>query len=561
MQLGLGIRAITLATAGVFVFACGPGTTGGGGATPASADKQILRVNIDTEPSTLDPTQQQWVYESAVGRTTFEALVRPKSDLSDIEPAAASSWKISPDGLTWTFTLRPDGKYSDGSIVKAADFVYSYKRILDPTIAAPYADPFFDGIIKGAENYGNVDAKDPKAVKAFLDGIQVSAPDDKTFVVKLQNPAPWFKWIVSLWLAAPVKQSNVEAVGSANFGAVTDKAPTQVIGNGPFKISEVQAKDHITLVPNPNYRVKPILQKVVLLEISDANKEFAAFQNGELDITRGVPPANVATVLGDPKLSKAVLRGPTLLVWWIWINAKKKPFDNPDLRLAFAKSIDRDSYVKNVLKGIGTATTSFIAKGELGYEPTDDQKFDCTAAKASLAKAKAAGVTDAQLSGIHYQYRNSATRKTSAEFFQSQWQQCLGINVILDAKESKAASKDLHSGNYMMSGVSGWQADYPDQQDWFDTMTTGAGNNFSGWSNKDFDSLIQKGDTAAAQADRNTAYSAANKIMLKEAPFILLYQDEKFLLINPKLKGYTRTPLDDDWIGDVSSAATMFISA
>jgi oligopeptide transport system substrate-binding protein len=112
-----------------------------------------------------------------------------------------------------------------------------------------------------------------------------------------------------------------------------------------------------------------------------------------------------------------------------------------------------------------------------------------------------------------------------------------------------------------MSGVSGWQADYPDQQDWFDTMTTGAGNNFSGWSNKDFDSLVQKGDTAAAQADRNTAYSAANKIMLKEAPFILLFQDEKFLLINPKLKGYTRTPLDDDWIGDVSSAATMFISA
>lgn len=560
MQLGLRLRAITLATAGVFAAAaCGGGPTGGPNVAPP--DKQVLRVNIDTEPSTLDPVQQQWVYEANVGRTVFEALVRPKADLSDVEAAAASSWKISPDGLTWTFTLRPDGKYSDGTPVKAADFVYSYKRILDPTIAAPYADPYFDGIIAGAQNYGNIDAKDPKAVKAFLDGIGVSAPDDKTFVVKLQNPAPWFKWVISLWLAAPLKQSNVESVGSANFGAVSPQAPTQIIGNGPFKISEVVAKDHITLVPNPNYRVKPILQKIVLLEISDSNKEFAAFQNGEVDITRGVPPANVATVLGDPKLSKQVLRGPTLLVWWIWINVKKKPFDNPDMRLAFAKSIDRDSYVKNVLKGIGTPTLSFIAKGEVGYDPTDDQKFDCTAAKASLAKAKAAGVTDQQLANIHYQYRNSPTRKTSAEFFQAQWQQCLGVNVILDAKESKAASKDLHSGNYTLSGVSGWQADYPDQQDWWDTMTTGSGNNFAQWSNKDFDALVNKGDIAPKESDRNAAYSAANKIMLKEAPLILLFQDEKFLLVSSKLKGYTRTPLDDDWIGDVSTATTMYISA
>jgi ABC-type oligopeptide transport system substrate-binding subunit len=539
--------------------ACGGGTTGGGG-TPAPADKQILRVQTDTEPGTFDPTQQSWVYEANVGRTTFEALVRPKADLSDIEAAAASSWKISPDGLTWTFTLRPDGKYSDGTTVKAADFVYSYKRILDPSLAAPYADPFYDGIIAGAQDYGNVDPKDASAVAKFIDGIGVSAPDDKTFAVKLQHPAPWFKWVASLWVAAPLKKSNVDAVGYKDFGAVTDKAPTQIIGNGPFKISEVVAKDHISLVPNPSYRVKPILQKVNLVLVSDSIAAYAKFQNGEIDMTRGVPPANVASVLSDPKLSKQYLRSPTLLVYWNWFNTKAKPLDNADLRLALAKSIDKDSYVKNILKGIGAATNGFIPKGMVGYEPSDIQKYDCPAAKALLAKAKAAGVTDQQLATIHYEYRNSATRKTSSEFFQAQWLSCLGINVILDAKESKAVSKDLAAGKFMISGVTGWNADYPDGQDWFDIMVTGSGNQYAGWSNKEFDALVTKGDTAATQSDRNAAYSAAQKILLKEAPFGTLFQNEKFLLISSKVKGYVHSLADDDWIGGASSATTMYIS-
>src|SRR2546430_12093479 len=111
MHLGVSIRALALATAGVFAaVACGPTTTTGNNQAPP--DKQVLRVNIDTEPGTLDPTQQQWVYEAAVGRNVFEALTRPKADLSAVETAAASSWTFSPDGLTWTSSIRTDGKYN-----------------------------------------------------------------------------------------------------------------------------------------------------------------------------------------------------------------------------------------------------------------------------------------------------------------------------------------------------------------------------------------------------------------------------------------------------------------
>ena len=558
MQLPFRIRALTLATVGVMAaVACGNSTSGGGGAAMASPDKQILRVNLGTEPSTLDPTQQQWVYEASVGRIQYEALVRAKSDLSDVEGAAASSWDISSDGLTWTFHIRSGEKYSDGNPVVASDFVASYKRILDPTIAAPYADPFFDGTIGGAENYANVDAKDSSAVSSFLNGLGLSAPDDKTFQVKLQNPAPWFKWVASLWLASPIEKSDLS---NSSYGQVASSAATGMHGNGAFTISEVVPKDHITLVPNKYYRTQPHIQKVIYYEITDANVEYANFQNGQLDMTEGVPPADVATVKGDPKLSKELKTAAQLTTFWIDYNTTKAPLNNADLRLALSQSIDRNSLVHNVFKDVGVPFTQMIPKGMPSYEEIPTQAFDCNAAKASLAKAKAGGVTDAQLANLHYEYRNSPTRKTTSEFIQSQWQSCLGLNVILDAKESKSVSHDLGTLNYQISGLSGWQADYPDPQDWFDIFITGSGNQFSGWSNSQYDADVKKGDTTAANSDRLAAYSDAQKVLTQQAPVTFLYQAENFYLLSNKVQGQVATPLDDYWYGDLASALTMYIS-
>jgi oligopeptide transport system substrate-binding protein len=484
-------------------------------------------------------------------------LTRPNKDVSDVEGAAASSWTVSSDGLTWTFKIRSGEKYSDGNPVVAGDFVRAYKRILDPTVAAAY-ESYFE-IIKGANQYASVNAKDANAVKAFQDSLGVSATDDSTFVITLDHPAPWFKWVTTLWLAAPLEQSDVTAGGST-FGAVTADAVGKLHGNGPFQLGEIVPKDHITLVPNKNYRTQPKLQKVILVYLTDANVEFAKFQNGEVDITRGVPNPDVPVVLSTPKLKNQLLRGPTLLNWWIDYNTTKAPLNNADLRLALSKSIDRVSYIKNVRNGIGTPSTYFIPNGQRGYEPSDTQKYDCNAAKQLLAKAKTEGVTDAQLQSLHYEYSASSARKPTAEYFQQQWQSCLGINVTVDAVESQTHSRNLRTLNYSMGGVSGWQADYPDGQDWMDIFLTGSGNQFSGWSNKQYDDLVNKGDNAPAQADRDSAYSQAQKILEQEAPVMFLYQDEKFLLIASKVKGYTKTALDDDWIGDVATATTMYIS-
>jgi len=560
MHPRVSIRAAALATAGVFAaVACGGNATPTG-ENPAPPDKQVLRVNVDTEPSTLDPTQQSWVYEGGVGRNTFEALTRPKADLSDVEPAAASSWSISPDGLTWTFKIRPGEKFSDGTPVTASDFVYGYKRLLDPTVAAPYEYNY--EMIQGASDYGSVDAKNATAVKSFLDSLGLSAPDAQTFVIKLAHAAPYFKWVTSLWVAVPLKKADVDA-GGATFGAVTAESAAKIHGNGAFVISELVAKDHITLSPSKTYRTQAKLQKVIYYYISDGNVEFAKFQNSEIDITRGVPNPDVPTVLNDPKLSKQLLRAPTLLNYWVNFNTTRAPLNNADLRLALAKSVDRDSYIKNVRHGVGTPATYFIPNGERGYEPSDTQKFDCTTAKASLAKAKAAGVTDAQLAGIHYMYPASSARKATAEFLQQQWKTCLGINVIVDAVDGSTYGNKLKTSvhDYWIAGVSGWQADYPDGQNWMDIFLTGSGNNYPVWSNKQYDDLVQKADSAPKQTDRDAAYSQAQKMLEQEAPAMFFFQDEKFLLIASKVKGWQKSALDDDWIGDVATSTTTFIAA
>ena len=557
MHAGLSIRAGVLASVIAFAaVACG-GNQGTTGENPAPPDKQILRVNIDTEPGTLDPVQQQWVYEADIGRNVYEALTTPKPDLSDVQGAAASSWTVSSDGLTWTFKIRSGEKYSDGNPVVAGDFVRAYKRLFDPRVAAAY-EAYFE-IIAGANKYADVDPKDTNAVNAFLDQIGVSAPDDTTFIIKLDHAAPWFKWVTSLWLAAPIEKSDLDAGGST-FGAVTADAVGKIHGNGAFQLKEIVPKDHITITPNPNYREKAKLQQVVFYYYTDANVEFAKFKNGELDITRGVPNPDVPTVLGDANLKKQLLRGPTLLNWWIDYNTQKPPLNNAKVRLALSKSIDRDSYIKNVRKGIGIPATYFIPDGQREHAKSDTQKYDCNAAKQLLQQAKSEGVTDAQLNSLHYEYSASSARKPTSEFLQQQWQQCLGINVTVDAVESQTHSRNLRTLNYSIGGVSGWQADYPDGQDWFDIFLSGSGNQFSGWTNKQYDDLVNAADVSGNQSDRDSKYAEAQKILEQEAPVMFFFQEEKFLLIASKVKGWKQTPLDDDWIGDVATSTSMYIA-
>jgi len=525
---------------GLLVAACGTSSP----TTSNLAKDQTLRVNIVTEPNSLDPGQEQYSYEGAVGASISEALLKIKPDLSDAAPATAASYSVSSDGLTWTFKIRSNAKWSDGKPVTGADFVYAWQRILDPRLAASYADPFFDGTIAGAADYTNLDpVKDAAKIPAFLSGLGLSAPDASTFVVKLQAPSPFFKWIASLWMSAPVRKDIVDQYGSDKWAT----SPTSLVTNGQYKVSELVSKDHITLVPNTNYwGGQPTVTKIINYEISDDNQAYAKYLNGELDEVN-VPLANTDLVKNDPKLKNEIKFVPQLTLFWMDFNTRKAPFNNKAARLAFSKAIDRNALTTNVLKGRSQPATFFIPKGMNGYRPDlgASQAFDAAAAKTMLTQA----VGDPSKITIDFLIRNITANKQIGEFIADQLQTNLGVKVNQVVIDSKTVTTRLRKHDYSLY-VGGWGADYPDDQDWFDIWMTGSGNVFGGYSNPDYDALVKKADIEPDAKKRQAYYDQAQKILIDDAGGGFLYQRNYMFLVKPYVQGLTTTAQDFEDVGD-----------
>jgi oligopeptide transport system substrate-binding protein len=567
MQSATRARAVALASAAMFVVAACGGSGGTPSANLAPAAQQILRVNDITEPNSYDPTQETYSYEGAIGRQAFEALLKPKADLSDVQPAAAKSYDVSPDGLTYTFHLQPSAKWSDGKPVTASDWVYGYQHFLNPALAAGYVDPFFDGTIAGAQNYGNVDVSSASAIDSFLSGLGLSAPDANTFVIKLQHPAAYFKWVVTLWVAVPIRKDVVESAAGGAFASTdTTKAeawannPNTIIGNGPFKISEIVSKDHVTLVPDNSYwGGAPKIQQLIYYFIADGNTYFSKYQTGALDIIN-TPVADVTVVRGDATLSKQAHLYPELSTFWMTFNTQKAPLDNPDVRMAFAKSIDRNALVNDVEHGTDKAIQSFIPNGMAGYDTSDNtQSFDPTAAKALLTKA---GVTAATLNNLKLLTRNTTGNKTLNQYIVNQWNTNLGLNIQLDVIDSKTVTSRIRKGNFDIYGPDGWGADYPDQQDWFDIFTSSACHNLN-WgcpTLPGYDALVKKADTELNQTQRNADYLTAQKMLIDQAGAGFLFQQYEYDLVQPYVN-INRTAFDEEYTPGDQNYATAYITA
>ena len=577
MRLSMyGIRSLRLialtAAAATVSVACG-GTTSGttGGTTPAPASQQVLRLNEGVEPNSYDPTQQTYTYEAVVGRNVFEALLKPKPDLSDVEGAAAQSYDVSSDGLTYTFHLRTNAKWSDGKPLTAQDFVYGWKHLLNPALAAGYVDPFFDMTIAGGANYANLayGSSPPTAaqVDSFLNGLGLSAPDAHTFVVKLAAPAAYFKWVCTLWVGAPIRQDVVESAAGGPFpsnDATKAEAwaqnPSTIVGNGPFKISDIVAKDHVDLVPNQYYWAgAPKLQKVTDYFIADANTAFADYKTGQLDMLN-VPLADVTLVRNDPKLGKQAHLYPTLTTFWISYNSKRTPLDNPLVRMALSKAINRDQLVNDVEHGTDKAIQSFIPKGMNGYWNGDNaQSFDPAAAKADLQKA---GVTPAQLNNLKLLTRATTGNQTINQFIIQQWNTNLGTNIQLDVVDSKTVTSRIRKGDFDIYGPDGWGADYPDPQDWFDIFKTAAchGLNWGCVPLPGYDDLVSKADSNSNATERAQQYQQAQKLLIDQAAVGFLYQQYEYDLVNPKITNLTKTPIDDEYAPGDMHWNTVYIA-
>ncbi|MDQ2922859.1 MAG: ABC transporter substrate-binding protein, partial [Candidatus Dormibacteraeota bacterium] len=208
---------------------------------PKLAKDQTLRVQLDEQPGSLDPGQTQYAYETAVLRAISEPLLKPSPDLGGVLPAAAQSYDVANGGTVFVFHLRPNGSYSDGTAVKAQDFVYAWQRLIDPRLAAPSATFFANDVLNGDK----VSVMDPQRDAATLDGalgtLGLKALDDLTFQVTLSQPDPAFVWLAAMPASAPVRRDIVKKSGDK-----WSTSPDTLITNGPFMVTEMARNDHIT---------------------------------------------------------------------------------------------------------------------------------------------------------------------------------------------------------------------------------------------------------------------------------------------------------------------------
>ena len=315
---------------------------------PRLAKSQTLRVAIDDQPQSLDPGQVQYAFERSVLRVIAEPLLRPTPDTTGVTSAAALSYEVTNNGTVYVFHLRKDAQYWDGQPVKAQDFVFAWRRLIDPRLASPEAT-FFASAIANGDTVAILDPqRDAGTIDGALQSLGLKALDDSTFQVTLSRPDPAFIWLAAMPAGAPIRQDIV-----TQYGDKWSTSPGTLVSNGPFKLSKQVANEELTVVPNPHYwGPKPTLTSIEFDIINDGAAALAKYESGDIDVMT-VQPAQAETVAADRSLSKNVVRSPALTVYWIAFRVTSPRLSNPRVRQALAEAIDRSGFVNKVFQGQG----------------------------------------------------------------------------------------------------------------------------------------------------------------------------------------------------------------
>jgi oligopeptide transport system substrate-binding protein len=512
------------------------------GARPSFAQPiaQEVRVNFLSrgEPDTIDPnrTTLAFAVEAALIRQIFEPLLRFDDGLVP-RPAAAESYDVSPDGTVYTFNLRRDGRWSDGRPVVAAQFEYSWKRILDPTLNADYAPFFVAAGILGADDFHSGRAPNP-------DNVGVRALDDYTLEIRLSQPFGPLPNLAALWVVSPLRPDVV----SANLDGWAQN-PASYIGNGAFMLSEWVHQDHITLVQNPNYAAhsawpRPTLTRVTVHMVPSADADYAAFKNDERDWTL-VPDVEVSQVLNDPEQAAQARPYTDLTTFWVHVNGARPPLDNVNVRRSLAKALDRKALVRDIANTISVPTTSIIPPGMPGHQADLGQElsFDVDGARALLTQAGFPGPNAQGFPKLAFSFPNTPANQRRADYLQARWRQNLGLDIQLKPLDQRAYQQALTNRDYDLA-FGGWAAEYPDPQDWFRAaFGCQAGFNYYNYCNPTFDQTVARGDTATVLNDRLVQYDQAQSMLIRDVPVVPLYVRGRLALVKPWVQSIDGGPL------------------
>ena len=503
----------------------------------AEASKgSVVHVQIGPSPETLDPALNAAVDGSNMIIHAFEGLV--KFDRSNsIIPGLAEKWEQSEDGLTWTFHLRNDLKWSDGTPLTAEDFVYSWKRVADPNTAAPYGYDLLNLVV----GFDEASAGD-------LDKLGVEAPDANTLVVHLTNPCIYFDKIAAFAVLVPVQKAAIEANGDS-----WTTNPKTYVSNGPYYMTEFTDGAQIVFTKNPYYWdvANITFDTIVWHLIEDANTSYTAYNQNEIQMIKDVPTEEIPSLRGNGEFFLEPLMG----TYYVSFNTQKAPFNNAKVREALSLAIDRGYVANTVMLGTYSPAKNFVGAGVSdatpgsSFEEVTTKKygdhFNTNNYEADLAKAKKllaeAGYPEGKgFPAFEYLTNDIAYHKAVAEYLQAAWAQ-LGLTMTVNIQEWKTVTADRRSGNFDVAR-NGWGYDWDDPSNMINLLESANGNNDGKYSSKEFDKLVDLARNTTDVAKHYEYLHEAEQVLLKDAALAPVAYYNEFWLQKKNLKNTWHSP-------------------
>lgn len=501
-----------------------------------------ITVQIGPNPETLDPALNSAVDGGNMLITLFETLLIIDQD-NKVQPGQAEKYEVSPDGLTWTFTMRDGLKWSDGTDLNAKDFEYTFKRIADTNVAAPYAETVI-GMIEGYKDA--IDSKNP-------DKLNVKASEDgKTLTVKLAYPCSYFDKIVAFGTMSPVQKATVEKNGDS-----WATKPETYVCNGPYTITEWTPSEKIVCKKNENYKggwdsSKIVNDKLTFLLLEDSSASYTAYTGGTAQLIKDVPTEEIPTLKKDKKDEFIV--DPILGTYYLSMNLNKAPFNNKNVRKALSLAIDRDYIANTIMQGTYSPAYNFVGTGVDDVDPgkflenskaanggklyiSEDYKANLEEAKKALAEA---GYPEGKgFPTITYSTNDAGYHKAVAEYLQQAYKK-LGITMNIDIVDWSSFTPKRRAGEYEMAR-NGWVMDYNDASNMIELFVSSNGNNDGKYNNPAFDKAINDSKVADKTA-HFAALHEAEKIVSEDYGFIPVAYYNDFWLQSTSLKGTWHSP-------------------
>ncbi|QBD75462.1 peptide ABC transporter substrate-binding protein [Ktedonosporobacter rubrisoli] len=542
----------------LLVVACGEASPqiNDGKSPTAPAKDQTLRYPIGSiDFGSLDPALAYQTIDSYTVRMIYTGLISIQDNGMVIDQLA-SSHHISSDGLTYTFVLKPNLKFSDGTSLTAQDIVYSIDRALSPATKSPTAS-----FLEPMKDWNKMVTGKVKT----LIGDSLFAKDDHTVVIVLDHPAAYFLTTFAMDTTLTVNRKLIEKYGSKWTDHLQEGAET-----GPFMVQNYDHNLGLTLVPNPYYSgPKPQLQKIEMLRSGSTDASFKTYQTGRLDYSE-VPPIQLLKVKGQKDYRSI----PALAIAYVTMNYLARPFDNIKIRQAFALAINKDLIAQNVLHNSALATNHLVPAGMPGYNAALVGPDGSASTRGNVAKAKQLlqeGMQEAgyssvsQLPPIKLTYAaDSEVNASVAAVLMQQWQTILGITIKTDVISDNILTQKILDSTGNAGPLQIWFTElgnYADPQGWlsfdfgkgasFNNMNYGQNKSSTATAQQAVQDELQKADINLDFTARMQQYNDAEQKLVNDVAWLPLYQEKYHTVINPKLHNFPLNPsgivAPDDW--------------